>query len=68
VHVLAGVRSDAGIAAAQIYVDSMKVYQAPAGTKTVDQSQAMAAGTHQITVKGWDSSGSFSQAVTVTVH
>ena len=67
-HVLAGLRSDSGITAAQIYLDGTKVYQAPAGTKTVDQSLTMSAGTHKITVKGWASSGSFSSSETITVH
>jgi hypothetical protein len=68
VHVVAGLRSDAGISAAQIYLDGVKVYQAPAGTKTVDQNLSMAVGSHRITVKGWDSAGSFSQSELITVH
>jgi hypothetical protein len=68
VRVLAGLRSDAGISAAQIYLDGTKVFQYPAGTKIIDQSISMAAGSHRITVKGWDSSGSFSSSVSITVH
>jgi hypothetical protein len=67
VQVLAGLRSDSGISAAQIYLDGVKVYQAGAGTSTVDQSLSMSAGSHRITVKGWDSAGSFSSSVTITV-
>jgi hypothetical protein len=66
--VLAGLRSDAGISAAQIYLDGTKVFQYPAGAKIIDQSISMAAGSHRITVKGWDSSGSFSSSVSITVH
>lgn len=68
VQVLAGLRSDAGISAAQVYLDGVKVFQAPVGTKTVNQNLSMAVGSHRITVKGWDSSGSFSQSESITVH
>jgi hypothetical protein len=68
VDVIAGLRSDAGITAAQIYLDGVKVFQAPAGTKTVNQNLSMGVGSHKITVKGWDSSGSFSQSESITVH
>jgi hypothetical protein len=68
VDVLAGLRSDSGISAAQIYLDGVRVFQAPAGTKTVDQNLSMSAGSHRITVKGWDSGGSFSQSESITVH
>jgi hypothetical protein len=67
VHVLAGVRSDSGVTAAQIYVDGTKVYQGGAGTTTVDQSLTLSSGSHKITVKGWDSTGSFSSSETITV-
>ena len=67
VHVVAGLRSDSGVSAAQIYLDGTKIYQGPAGTVSVDQSISMSTGTHKITVKGWDSSGSFSSSVSVTV-
>lgn len=68
VRVLAGLRSDSGISAGQIYLDGTKIYQYPAGTKTIDQSISMAGGSHRITVKGWDSSGSFSSSVSITVQ
>jgi hypothetical protein len=68
VHIAAGLRSDSGVTAAQIYVDGTVKWQGPAGTTKVDQNLAMAAGSHRITVKGWDSTGSFSNAVTITVH
>jgi FG-GAP-like repeat/Bacterial Ig domain/FG-GAP repeat len=67
VQVLAAVRSDAGVSAAQIYVDGTKVFQGPAGTTTVNQSLTLSLGTHRITVKGWDSAGSFSSSITVNV-
>jgi hypothetical protein len=68
VRVIAGLRSDAGITAAQIYLDGAKVFQASAGTKTLDQSISMASGSHKLTVKGWDNVGSFSQSESITVH
>lgn len=68
VHIVAGLRSDNGIAAAQIYKDGVVVWQGPAGTNRVDQSLTMSAGSHRITVKGWDSTGNFSQSVTITVR
>jgi hypothetical protein len=67
VRILAGLRSDAGITAAQIYLDGAKILQAPAGTSTIDQSLSMSAGSHRITVKGWDHTGSFSSTVNITV-
>jgi hypothetical protein len=68
VHVTAGLRSDSGITAAQIYRDGTVVWQGPAGTSRVDQNLTMSAGSHRITVKGWDSTGSFSQSVSITVR
>jgi hypothetical protein len=68
VRVIAGLRADAGISAAQIYLDGAKVFQAGAGTKTLDQSISMASGSHKLTVKGWDNAGSFSQSESITVH
>lgn len=67
VRVLAGLRSDAGIVDAQIYVDSTLVYHSGSATSTVDQSLSMSAGTHRITVKGWDKYGAFSSSVTISV-
>ncbi len=67
VQVLAGLRSDSGVTSAQIYVDGTKAWQGPAGTTTVNQSLQLAPGSHKITVKGWDSAGSFSSSVTITV-
>jgi hypothetical protein len=68
VRVLAALRSDAGIAAAQIYLDNSLVWQGPAGTSLVDQTLTMGSGVRRITVKGWDSSGAFASAVSVTVQ
>ena len=60
----------------QIYRDGVKVYQKSAGALghrddggiELQTYVTMSAGvTHRVTVKGWDSSGSFSKTVYVTV-
>ncbi|HYE23749.1 MAG TPA: FG-GAP-like repeat-containing protein [Clostridia bacterium] len=68
VRVLAGLRSDTGVTAAQIYRDGTLVWQGPSGTTTVDQSLSMSAGSHRITVKGWDRAGPFSSSSSFTVR
>ena len=59
----------------QVYVDGVKKYQASAGSLgqhddggvELQTDIVMAAGTHRITVKAWDSAGSFSKTVSATV-
>lgn len=65
VKVLAGLRSDSGVKSAQIYLDGTKIWQGT-GT-TVNQSFAMKSGAHKVTVKGWDTTGSFSSSVSFNV-
>ena len=67
VKVVAGLRSDSGLKSSQIYLDGTLVYSGPAGGTSVNQSFSMGLGSHRITVKGWDSAGSFMTSVTVTV-
>ena len=42
----------------RIYVDSVSVYQAGA-TRSISASLSMAAGTHQVVVRAWNSNGSY---------
>jgi hypothetical protein len=63
----AALRDDSGLQATQIYADGVKIWQGPAGSTYVNQSLSMSAGSHHITVKGWDKSGSFSNNVNFTV-
>lgn len=53
------------IVATQIYLDGALKFQS--STATADTTLSIAAGTHQIVIQGWDSSGAtFKSAVTVT--
>jgi PKD repeat protein len=50
-----------------IYVDGKQVYAQRTAAKLVNTAISITAGTHTITVRGWDSSTSFSKSITVTV-
>jgi PKD repeat protein len=53
------------VTATQIYLDGVLKYQS--STSTADTALPINAGTHQITIQGWDTSGAtFKSAVTVT--
>ncbi|HET8890140.1 MAG TPA: PKD domain-containing protein [Candidatus Angelobacter sp.] len=53
------------IVATQVYLDGALKFQS--STATADTTLSIAAGTHQIVIQGWDSSGAtFKSAVTVT--
>ncbi len=52
--------------ALQVYIDG--TLRANVSTPSINQPYSLAAGTHNIVVKGWDSSGAFNSSVTVTVH
>ena len=66
VTVQAAVATSLKFYSARIYVDGASIYQT--ASKDVDTSLTLSSGTHKITVKAWDSSGSFSQSVWITVH
>jgi hypothetical protein len=67
VHVVANAYSSKTVSTTQIYLDGTKAVEVPGNS--IDQSVAMSAGTHRITVKGWLSggAGSFSKSISVTV-
>ncbi len=66
-HVVATAATDLKFTAIQVYVDGKLKYQS--SVKSVDiQISLLTSGPHRIAVKGWDSSGAFSSAVTVTVN
>jgi PKD domain-containing protein len=53
------------IAATQVYLDGVLKYQSSTGT--ADTTLSIAVGTHQITLQGWDATGTtFKSAVTIT--
>jgi phospholipase C len=57
VHVVAGTTDSATVNAVQIYVDNKLVTAAKAST--IDTFINLSVGPHLVTVKGWDSAGSF---------
>ena len=67
VHVLAAANTSLGLMSLQLYVDGILKFQTTLQTLKFDVS-GLSTGTHHFTVKGWDSSGAFSSAVSVTVH
>ena len=66
VHITAAVTDSRGVSAVKIYVDGVSKYQTTA--KQIDTSPSMSAGSHRITVKAWDSGGSFSATENITVR
>jgi hypothetical protein len=66
VHVVAAATTSYTFYSLQIYVDSTYVYHV--ASKNLDTWLSMGAGSHKITVKGWDSAGSFSSTVLFTVQ
>lgn len=68
VHVTAAAKTSATrITAMRIYVDNVSKYLG--STSTIDTSLSLAAGTHNLVVQAWDSSGAvFKKAETITVH
>ncbi len=65
VHIVAGVNDSATVTAVKIYVDGVVAYTTT--SKQIDTSIAMSNGSHHITVKAWDASGSFAGSSTFTV-
>jgi hypothetical protein len=68
VRVTAAAKTSAtSITAMRIYVDNVSKYLTNAGT--LDTSLSLPAGTHNLVVQAWDSSGAiFKKAETITVH
>ena len=64
--ITAAVTDSRSVSAVKIYIDGVSKYQTT--SKQVDTSLSMSAGSHRITVKAWDSVGSFSQTENITVH
>lgn len=63
-HVVASAQSPAGVAAMQIYVDGTLTYAVNAAS--IDTTQTLATGTHNVTIKAWDNNGNpFSQRLSV---
>ena len=65
VHITAAV-TDSRTVTVKIYIDGVSKYQTT--SKQIDTSLSMSAGSHRITVKAWDSAGSFYQTENVTVQ
>ncbi len=66
VHITAAATDSASVSSMQIYVDGVKQYQVAA--KSIDTNLAMADAPHKITVKAWDSAGSFSSTIYISVQ
>ena len=66
VHIVASAATSQAFSQLQVYIDGVVKFHTSA--KYVDISLDLSVGTHHITVKGWDSSGAFSNAVNVTVR
>ena len=66
VHLVASAATSLAFSQLQVYVDGVVRFRT--SSKYVDISPDLAVGAHRITVKGWDSKGSFSSTVTVTVR
>jgi hypothetical protein len=67
VHVVASAATNLKFSSTQIYLDGALKFNS--GLKNIDTTiTGVGKGTHHITVKGWDSSGAFSSATTVTVQ
>lgn len=64
VHIFASAATSLTFKSLQVYLDGTLVNRS--SLKLMDMRLPLSAGTHQITVKGWDSNGQFSSAVTVT--
>jgi hypothetical protein len=65
VEIQATAATNLKFSALQVYIDGS--LSTSTSSKTIDVSPALSTGTHRITVKGWDSSESFSTTVNVTV-
>lgn len=67
VHVVASASSSNSITSIKIYLDGNSVYSKSSAT-SIDTSISTSAGSHQLTVRAWDSSGtSFSSSKSISV-
>jgi phospholipase C len=64
-EVSAAATDSATVAAMQIYLDGVKIFSVAASS--FDTTVTASVGTHRLTVKAWDSAGSFSQVLSITV-
>jgi hypothetical protein len=69
VHVFANSQSSFPISAMQVYIDGSLVYDDTSGSTYVDTTFKVAAGTHSIVAKAWDTAGTiFSESRTITAQ
>jgi len=66
VHIVASASTNLKFNTLQVYVDGVLTFRNP--TKSIDVTFIPSLGMHHITVKGWDSSGQFSESLTVTAQ
>src|SRR5207248_1110404 len=66
VHITAAVTDSRSVSAVKIYIDGVSKYQTM--SKQIDTSLSMSAGSHRITIKAWDSAGSFSATENITLQ
>lgn len=66
VHFVAKTTDSSLVSSMVIYIDSVKVYSV--GSGSLDTSLNVAAGSHHLTIKAWDSTGSFSASETFAVQ
>lgn len=66
VTISAAARDSRTVSAMQVYVDGTLKYQV--SSKSLTTSLSMASGTRKITVKAWDSLGSYSSTIYITVN
>ncbi len=65
VELVAAAATNLKFTAIQLYVDGL--LRVTKSSKSMDTQTVLTTGSHRITVKGWDSSGSFSSSVNITV-
>ncbi len=66
IRLIAAAATNRAFNSLQVYVDGKLTFHTTA--KDIDITLLLVAGTHRVTVKGWDTLGSFSSAVTVATH
>src|SRR5262249_41855602 len=66
-QIVASAASNLKYSSTQIYIDGKLEYSNPAKDIIVEMEVPSTTGTHRVTVKGWDSSGSFSSSISITV-
>jgi hypothetical protein len=66
VHIVASAATSLKFTAVQVYVDGVLTFKSSA--KSIDTFAPLSSGRHRITVKAWDSSGPFSNSITVVAQ